>query len=362
MSTREMQAPYRGNRGAPNSGATQTEPERELSFPEKAAIVISTLGPAQAEPLLRGLNEDDVRAFARATSKIEDVPTRVVENTIAEFIDALDDKRLTMTQDRLKDILASVMSDDAIERILEDMDETEGRSIWEKLSSSDPVDLGNYLAREHPQTVAVVLSRLRPEAAAKLMQRFETDFAEEVIIRLSTVSGLGSSVMDAVKHSIEDDFLRGARMRKSKRKPDELIGSIFNFLAGDKREELMGGLESKSPSLAYAVQRKMFTFNDIPARVDRASISMILREIENDVMIKALRAAKKNAPESKAFILENISRRLSEQMAEQIDTIPEPSARDGEEAQFEVVSAIRKMAERGAIELAQPEEEELLDE
>lgn len=350
-----MQSGARSRRG-------NTAPvERELSYPEKAAIVISTLGAQNAEPLLRGMTEDDVRAFARASAKIEEVPTRIVEKTLAEFLDGLDDKRLSMTSEKLKSILACVMSEDAIERILEDMDESEGRSIWEKLSTSDPVDLGNYLSREHPQTVAVVLSRLRPEAAAKLMQRFESEFAEEVILRLSNVTGLGSAVMDAVKTSIEDDFLRGARMRKSKRKPDEVIGSIFNFLAGEKRDELMSGIEAKSPTLAIAVQRKMFTFNDIPARVDRASVSMILREIEGEIMIKALKAAERNALESKAFILENISRRLGEQMAEQIEMIPMPNAREGEEAQFEVVGVIRKMAERGAIALAQPEEEEAYD-
>lgn len=344
--------------------AAQTqESDAEVLFgpPEKAAIIISTLGPVFAEPILRGMNEEDVRAFARASTKIDDVPRRIVEETISEFLLGLEDKRLSVNQDKLKELLASVMSEDAIERILEDMDESEGKSIWEKLSTSDPADLGNYLAREHPQTVAVVLSRLRPEASAKLMQRFEHDFGEEVIMRLSNVSSLGSAVMDSVKASIEGEFLRGARMRKSKRKPEEVIGAIFNFLASDKRDELMGGLEEKAPSLAVAVQRKMFTFADIPARVDRASVSMIVREVDQDIFIKALVAAKKNAPEATDFFLQNISRRLSEQLADQIDTASTPSAKDGEEAQFEVVGAIRKMAERGVIELHQPEDDEIED-
>ncbi|MEM9724466.1 MAG: FliG C-terminal domain-containing protein [Pseudomonadota bacterium] len=357
--TRSLTSP--GPKGQRALKANETGGHMPLTYPEKAAIVISTLGPSAAEPLLRTMSEDDVRAFARASSKIEEVPARLVEATLSEFLHGLEDKRLSMSSDKLKMILASVMSDDAIERILEDMDETEGRSIWEKLSASDPIDLGNYLAREHPQTVAVVLSRLRPETSAKLMQRFEPEFAEEVIMRLSNVSALGGAVLDAVKSSIEGDFLRGARMRKSKRKPDEVIGSIFNFLAGEKRDELMAGLEEKAPSLAVAVQRKMFTFNDIPARVDRASVSMIVREVENEVLIKALCAAAKNAPESKAYFLENISRRLGEQLVEQIEAAGVPSARDGEEAQFEVVGVIRKMAERGAIELSMPEEEEMLD-
>ncbi|MEL6978866.1 MAG: FliG C-terminal domain-containing protein, partial [Pseudomonadota bacterium] len=252
----------------------------------------------------------------------------------------------------------SVLSDDAIERILEDMEEGDGQSIWEKLSTSDPADLTNYLSREHPQTVAVVLSRIRPEASAKLMGRFEQDFAEEVIMRLSNVSSLGSAVMDAVKTSIEGDFLRGARSRKSKRKPDEVIGSIFNFLGSDKRGELMSGLEAKAPDLALAVQRKMFTFNDIPARVDRASVSMIVREVDNELLIKALVFAQKNSVDSMEYILGNISRRLGDQIREQMETASMPNSREGEDSQFQVVSVIRKMADRGVIELRMPEEDD----
>lgn len=333
----------------------------EYTQAQKAAVVIMAMGREDAMPILRELGEEEVRSFARASAKLGDVPAWDIEAIVREFLASLEDSGMMMSQDALKDFLSSVLSADAVERIMEDLDESDDRSIWEKLSSSDPVDLANFLSREHPQTVAVVLARIKPEAAAQVLQRLEKEAAEEVIIRIANVSLLSPTVMEKVKDMIETEFLRSARLRKSKRKPDELIGSMFNFMSSDKRDGLLSGLEERDAELAQSVQRKMFTFADIPVRVDRSSISFVMREIENDVLIKSLSFAKKNAAETVDFFLSNMSKRLAEQFEEQIGEMPTPNVKDGEAAQFEVIGVIRRMAESGEIELLQPEDEELED-
>ena len=344
-----------------NSNAVENvEPEKKVyTQPEKAAVILMVLGRDDAAPLLKEFNEEEVRSFARASASLSNVESEDVEDIVAEFVSSLSAKNIAMNADRLKELLSSFMSDDAIERVLEDLDDSDGRSIWEKLSKSDPADLANFLAKEHPQTIAVVLSRIKPDSSAQVLQRLEKEVAEEVIMRIANVSLLSPQVMEKVKQTIETEFLRNARLRKSKRKPDELIGSMFNFMASDKRDSLLQGLEERSPELAQAVQRKMFTFGDIPARVERASVSFIMREIENEVLLKALAFATKNAPESTEFFLSSMSKRLAEQFQEQISEMPAPNAKDGEAAQFEVIGVIRKMAETGEIELKQPEDEEI---
>lgn len=347
----------KASRSAVDAAAVQID----YTPPQKAAIVLMALGREDAVPILRELGEDEVRSFARASSKLEEVPSWDIERIIGEFLKELDDSRIAVSADRLKEMLSSVLSADAIERILEDLDESDDRSIWEKLSASDPADLTNFLAREHPQTVAVVLSRIKPESAAQVLQRLEKEFSEDVILRIANVSLLSPAVMEKVKDSIESEFLRSARLRKSKRKPDELIGSMFNFMSSDKRDDLMAGLEAKDADLAQSVQRKMFTFGDIPVRVERSAVSFIMREVENDVLLKALCFAKKNAAETVDFFLGSMSKRLAESIDEQIAEAPTPNVKDGEAAQFEVIGAIRRMAEAGEIELMQPEEDELED-
>ncbi len=334
----------------------------DLTPPQKAAVILSALGPEGAAPVLRSLSEDEVRTFARASSEIRELSRETVEAVIQEFLDGLEDDGLTMTPDRLKRLLGSIMSEDAIERILEDMHDTDTRSIWEKLSQTEPGELAAFLSREHPQTAAVVLSRIRPDRAARVMMKFEQDFADEVVIRLSKVAQLAPSVMEAVRDAIEGEFLRSARQKKSKRKPDELLGSIFNYMTNDKRDVFLNNLEQTSQPLAQAVQRKMFTISDVPKRVDRSNVSTILRELENDVLIKALCLSKKNAPETFDFILGNISKRLAEQLRESVADLGDVSAKDGEEAQFEMINLIRRLAERGVITLITPDDEDELDE
>ncbi|MEO1330775.1 MAG: FliG C-terminal domain-containing protein [Pseudomonadota bacterium] len=336
----------------------QAPDKSELTPQQKAAIVLSTLGPEGAAPLLRKLSEEDVRTFARASSEIRDVSKETVEKVLKEFIDGLNDDGLTMTPDRLKRLLGSIMSEDAIERILEDMHDSDTRSIWEKLSQTDPAELALFLSREHPQTAAVVLSRIKPDRSAKVMMKFEQDFADEVVIRLSKVSQLAPSVMEAVRDAIEGEFLRSARQKKSKRKPDELLGSIFNYMTNDKRDVFLTNLEEASQPLAQAVQRKMFTIGDVAKRVDRANVSVLVRECENEVLIKALALAKKNAAETFDFMLNNISKRLAEQIREQIMDQGEISAKEGEEAQFELIALIRRLSERGVITLIKPDDED----
>ncbi|MEL6316726.1 MAG: FliG C-terminal domain-containing protein [Pseudomonadota bacterium] len=348
-------APVAGRMRVPSAAKVRFS---QLTRPEKAAIIIAALGKERAEPILSLMSEDDMRVFARATARLGEISNGVLERVIAEFVKALDEQRVAMTPDRLKELLSGVLSEDAIERIIEDMDDSDGRSVWDKLSGSDPIDLANFLGREHPQTAAVVMSRLKPEAAARVMARLEQEFAEEVVLRLAKVSQLSAAVMDAVKDSIENEFLRSARLKKSKRKPDEMIGAIFNFMPQESRDTLMEGIEEKSPDLAAAVQRKMFTFTDIPARVDPSNVGQILREVDATELIKALSAAKKNAPETLEFILSSLSRRLGDQYREQLEDAPKPTAREGEDAQFAVVGVIRKLSERGEIVLNAPDEEE----
>ena len=330
-----------------------------LSMPQKAAVVLSALSPEQSAEMLRSLSVDEVRAFARASTKLAEIPRETVEETIKEFAETLDKEGLAMTPDKLKRILAGVMSDDQIERIFEDIEESEGRSIWDKLATAEVGDLANFLAREHPQTVSVVISKLRPDKAAKIKMRFEPEFADEVVMRLSKVSQLQANVLDAVKRTLQDDFLKTARQARSKRRPDEMIGSIMNFMSSDKRDTLMKTIEDQSEALAIAVQRKMFTFGDIPKRVERADVSTVVREVDNALLVTALAAAQPNDPETVEFIFNNMSKAFwPSNCARRWKSGRRRATRKAKRRNSGVIDVIRRLADRGGIKLNMGEDEE----
>lgn len=334
------------------------KPSMNLTFPQKASVIISTLGPEAGAVMLRSLSEEEVRIFARASSTLDEIPKETVDEVLEEFQEALENDGLAMTPDKLKRLLSGVMSEDQIERLFEDIDESEGRSMWDKLAMAEVSDLSNYLSREHPQTVAVVISKIKPERAAKVMMRLDGEFSNEVVMRMSKLNQLQPSVMEAIKDSIQDEFLSSARQGKSKRRPDEVIGSIMNFMSSDKRQTIMTSIEEQSPQLALAVQRKMFTFGDIPKRVARADIATIVREIDNAVLVQALQAGNIANPETVRYVLENMSRRLAEQLEESMEDNAKPTAKEGEEAQFALIDVVRGLGDRGVIKLNYGEDDD----
>jgi flagellar motor switch protein FliG len=230
-----------------------------------------------------------------------------------------------------------------------------GRTIWEKLSNCSDEAVANFLKLEHPQTAAVVVSKLRADKAARVLERFSPAFARDVMLRLGRVHRLDSSVLEDVKKILYRDFLGTLRREQATRKPADVIGNMMNFVSSDPRGELLEHLKEARPELAEEVQRVMFTFPDIATRVNPREVGAVLKEVDNDIMMTALKTARAATPRVVEFILTNISKRMAAQIEEDIESMPPIKARDGETAQAEVIRTIQAMAARGDIQLIEPD-------
>ena len=69
-----------------------------------------------------------------------------------------------------------------------------------------------------------------------------------------------------------------------------------------------------------------------------------------------LYATGERAPEIGEFLLGNISSRMAEQLREELKEITTLRAKDGEDAQFEVIRVIRDLVSRGEIALVEEDD------
>ena len=69
----------------------------------------------------------------------------------------------------------------------------------------------------------------------------------------------------------------------------------MNYTRGDIRQSVLSFLDETQPELADAVRATMFTFQDIHERVERRDVSAIVRGIDQDQLIRALKGAEENA-------------------------------------------------------------------
>lgn len=333
---------------------TRLAPLRPEGMPtpiEKAAVILTAIGPEHAASFLRELSEADMARFARAIGGLGKIPQEVLDAVIVEFLELLTSGPEISGGDlAARKLLAAVLDDDdEIQRLLDGRRRSEERSVWERLNDTPAAPLAGFLQGEHPQTVAVILSELRAEVAASVLERLERSFAQTVVLRLSRVPTLDPPIAASIMGAIERDFLSVLQRNLSKRRPADLIAGLMNNISTEVREGFLSYLEAQEPSLAQDVQRTMFTFDDISVRLYGRDVAGVLRDVPEDVLLKALKLGEAQGSATVAFVLENLPRRLAERYVEELATLADVTRKEGESAQIDVTKAIQAQAKAGTI-------------
>ncbi len=326
-------------------------PDQVPSPIEKAAMILTAIGPEHAAGFLRDLAEPDMERFARAINGLGKISQDVLDAVIVEFLELLTSgPEISGGSKAARKLLAAVLDDeDEVQRLIDGRQRSEVRSVWERLNETPAATLAVFLQAEHPQTAAVVLSELRAEAAASVLERLERGFAQTVVLRLSRVPQLDGPVAAAIQTAIERDFLSVLQRNLSKRRPADLIAGLMNNISTEVREGFLNYLEAQEPSLAQDVQRTMFTFDDIAVRLNGRDVAGALRDIAEEVLLKALKLGSAQSSPTVAFVLENLPRRLSERYVEELAGLTDVTRKEGELAQIEITKAIQAQVKAGTV-------------
>ncbi|MEM6438982.1 MAG: FliG C-terminal domain-containing protein [Pseudomonadota bacterium] len=323
-----------------------------LDGAQKAAVVLVALGPEAAAEILRGLGEGHVRRFASAVSRMSEVPRQQVDAVVGEFLDALNDTlSVRGGAAEARKFLGHVMNEDDVAQVMDEIETPTQRSIWRRLAGAADAPLAAWLASEHPQVVSVVLARLRSDQAARLLERFETVFAHEVVLRMARAPNPDAAADAVLKTIVERDFVSVMERNHGARKPAELIAALLNHVSRASRDSMLEKMEADDPKLALEVQRVMFTFADIASRVPPRDIAALVKAVDEMELLTALKSAAATDDPAVEFILGNVTRRLADRLRDDLESLPDVSAKEGEAAQTAVVNVIQQMVRRGEIKL-----------
>ena len=314
-------------------------------------MILTAIGPDLASGFLRELSEPDMERFARAISGLGKIGQEVLDAVIVEFLELLTTgPEISGGSKAARKLLAAVVEDeDEVQRLLDGRRRSEVRTVWERLNDTPAPALASFLQGEHPQTAAVILSEPRAEIAASALERLDRGFAQTIVLRLSRVPALDPPIAAAIQGAIERDFLSVLQRNLSKRRPADLIAGLMNNISTEVREGFLGYLEAQEPQLAQDVQRTMFTFDDISVRLHGRDVAGVLRDVPEEVLLKALKLGEAQSSATVAFVLENLPRRLAERYVEELAALTDVTRKEGESAQIEITKAIQAQAKAGAI-------------
>ncbi len=327
--------------------------ELNLSPAQKAAIVIAALGPETAGPIVQGIPDNQLKSFVRAFSEIDTIPRQALGQVIDEFVDLLsgDEDEIRGGFEQARSLLSEFKGADEAMRLMEDIGAPTGRDTWQRLEEANDEALTEYLSKQHPQTVAVVLSKLNYDKGSFILGLLDEEVARDVLVRLSKPISVDTQTLDVLADTFEREFLGPSKSSKKERNPGQMLGSMMNNLSSERRDALVAHLAETSPDIMPEIQKFMLTFQDFATRVPANSVAVIIRSVDEEMFIKALKFGRQNAPDVVDFILQNISQRMAQQYEEQLEKLQKVAVNEAEAAQRDIMAVVRKLDESGEIKL-----------
>ena len=132
--------------------------KRQLTGPERAAILMLALGEEHGSRVWNLLDDEELRQISVVMSTIGTIEAGLVENLLLEFVSRMSASGAIMgNYEATERLLQQYLPPERVGNIMEEIRGPAGRNMWEKLSNVQEEVLANYLKNEYPQTVAVVL-------------------------------------------------------------------------------------------------------------------------------------------------------------------------------------------------------------
>jgi len=329
---------------------------KNLTGPDKAAILMLALGDDHAASLFDLMDEEEIRELSQAMAALGTVDAGVIERLFVEFTDQVSATGSVVgSMESTERLLTKVLGEDRVNSIMEEIRGPAGRTMWDKLGNVNETVLANYLKNEYPQTVAVVLSKIRPDHAAAVLQHLPEGMSLEVINRMLRMESVQREILDDIERTLRVEFMSNVA-RTARRDPHELVAEIFNSFDRPTEQKMLGELEERNKESAERIKSLMFTFDDL-AQLDPASCQTLLRKVDKTKLVVALKGA---SEELRDFFFSNMSERGGKLLREELSEMGPVKLRDVDEAQTTIVNSAKELAASGEIMLSDDKDDELI--
>lgn len=332
-----------------------------LTGRQKAAILVRLLIAEGADVKLSTLPEEMQTSLTETIARMRLVDRDTLSAVIGEFVETLDQVGLSFPGGlggALK-ALDGKLSPGASARLKQKA--RDGTDPWERIAQADPAALLGVLEAESAEVAAVVLSKLSVPRAAELLGKMPGERARRVAYGVSLTEGIAPEMVARIGQSIARELdLRPARAFPAA--PAQRVGAILNSASSQVRDSLLSQLEEEDRDFAEGVRKAIFTFANIPERLNPRDVPKVLRELPQTDLIVALAAAlpAPDSPNGQAatFLMSNMSQRMAASLRDEAESRGRVKPKAAEAALSTIVTTIRDLAEAGEITLLTGGEED----
>ncbi|MBK6402861.1 MAG: flagellar motor switch protein FliG [Rhodocyclaceae bacterium] len=316
---------------------------------EKSAMLLLSLGEDEAAEILKHLGPKEVQKLGHAMAQLKAVPRDRIEVVLDELEDhTAKGSPVPVDEGVIRAMLTKALGDDRAANLLSRILQGGDTAGIEGLKWMDAPTVADLIKNEHPQIIATILVHLEFDHAGEILKHFTERLRNDVLLRIATLDG----VQPIALHELNDAMKRllagaSGNVKKASMGGVRHAAEILNFVGQAAETAIVDNVREYDPDLAQKILDEMFVFENL-LDIDDRGIQLLLREIQSDSLILALKGA---PPELREKIFKNMSQRAAEMLREDLEAKGPVRLSEVEGEQKEILKIARRLADEGQIVL-----------
>lgn len=325
---------------------------------EKAAILLISLGEEQASEVLKHLGPREVQKLGHAMAALKSVPRTRVETVLDDFNKSAGESAAVHvdTDAYIRTVLTKALGDDKASNLISRILQGGDTAGIEGLKWMDAPTVADLIKNEHPQIIATILVHLDHDQASDILNQFTERLRNDVVLRIATLEGIQPGALKELNEVMLRILSGSANIKKAAMGGVRPVAEILNFMGTANETSVVDAIREYDPDLAQKILDEMFVFENLNDLDDR-SIQLLLREIQSDSLILAMKGA---SPELREKIFKNMSQRAAEMLREDLEARGPVRVSEVEGEQKEILKIVRRLADEGQIVLGGAGGEQML--
>lgn len=315
-----------------------------------SAILMLALGEDEAAEVMKHLSPKEVQKLGITMASMKPVPREEVEAVLEKFMmDFAGSSNFGLDSDNyIRSVLVKAFGDDKASNLLNRMPQSQDAAGIESLKWMDAFSVADFIKNEHPQIIATILSHLEADQSAEILGHFTDRLRQDVMLRIATLDSVKPAALKELNEGMLKMLSGNENLKRQSIGGVKTAAEIMNYLSGENEAKLMDGLKSYDDAMAQKIMDQMFLFDNI-MDVDDKGIQVLLREVQSDMLIVALKGT---SDEMKEKFFRNMSTRAADMMREDLESRGPVKLSEVESQQKQILQIVRRLADEGQIMLA----------
>ena len=321
-----------------------------LTSTDRAAVLLLLLGEQEAANIIKYMDPKEVQRIGAAMVSAADMSQEAVNFVLDEFVSTLKNQTSLGlgTSDYVEDVLRRALGEDKAASVMGRILPGQASKGLDILKWMDARAIADMVRNEHPQVIAIILSVLEFEVAADVLQFLPQAVRPEIMQRVAALETVQPAAMLELESIMKKQFSNNSSARSSSVGGVKQAAKIMNFVKVDMESQIMEGLSNLDEDIMLQIQDNMFTFENL-VDVDNRAIQTIMRNVDQDLLMTALKGASEFVKEK---FFDNMSSRARVMFIDDMEAKGPLRISDVEESQKNIMRTARKLSDAGELVLA----------